>query len=214
MKTKELIKLLQEEDPSGELHVRITGTGIPYGCESKPGYWDGAYDYIDEDDNWVRTTEGSKVDIHCQDIDTFVSEQMHAHSLKGITSFEEIKKKFKTSTTYLNGKDNDEVYNNLIKDAKEAYDSWKEIVLNSYQQSLDEMIENANKGWKWFQNKEVDNPEVGKPNLHVYYTWKIFDENNKDNSSNVHMTECVLKSGRWEKLDNNKIPGYYEWRFK
>lgn len=27
------------------------------------------------------------------------------------------------------------------------------------------------------------------------------------------MTECVMKSGEWERKDNNKKEGYYEWVF-
>lgn len=216
MKTKEFIEKLKTADPSGECHVRITGgaVGIPTFCEQKEGYWDGPYDYIDENNNWVRTTEGNKVDIHCIDINDFVSRNVHVHSMGGITPWEEIKKKFVTDTTYSNESHNDEIYNNLIEEAKEDYDMIVEITERSYNKSLDEMIENAKKGWKWFQDKLVDTPEKGKPNFHVYYTWKIFDENNKSvNGSNIHMTESIQKSGQWEKLDNDEMSGYYEWKF-
>ena len=33
----------------------------------------------------------------------------------------------------------------------------------------------------------------------------------KEQSSNVHNVEAVLKSGLFERVDNNKMPGYYEW---
>jgi len=214
MKTKELIKLLQEADPNGEYHVRISGNGIPSYCIAKEGYWDGPYDYFDENDNWVRTTEGNKVDVICTDIDIFVSDNIHVHSLGGLTSWEDIKNKFKTNTTYCNKEHNDEVYNTLINEAKENYDIISVIVKKHYDEALVEMERNALKGWKWFQNKLVDAPEEVKPNFHVYYTWKIFDENNKSvNGSNIHMTESIQKSGMWEKLDNNEMPGYYEWKF-
>lgn len=44
MKTKELIKLLQEEDPTGEGYVRFS-SGAIIGAVVKEGYWDGPYSY-------------------------------------------------------------------------------------------------------------------------------------------------------------------------
>ena len=48
MTTSQFIKMLQEADPSGEAHIRMDG-GIPLFAELKPGYWDGPYEYIDEE---------------------------------------------------------------------------------------------------------------------------------------------------------------------
>jgi len=59
MKTSEFIKMLQEADPSGEAHIRMEG-GIPRFAELKEGYWDGPYSYLDEEGNWVYSTEGNK----------------------------------------------------------------------------------------------------------------------------------------------------------
>ena len=53
MTTSQFIKMLQEADPSGEAHIRMEG-GIPLFAELKPGYWDGPYEYIDEDDNYLK----------------------------------------------------------------------------------------------------------------------------------------------------------------
>jgi len=61
MTTNELIQLLKEQDPSGECHVRIEG-GIPYDVLKKPGYYDGSYNYI-ENDKFVFSKAGNKVDI-------------------------------------------------------------------------------------------------------------------------------------------------------
>lgn len=89
MKTKDFIKMLQDADPSGELHVRMQG-GIPQFAIRQPGYWDGNYRYIDEEGNWVESEEGDKIDIFCQDIDDYVEREFS----KDIT-LEEMKKKFK-----------------------------------------------------------------------------------------------------------------------
>lgn len=43
MKTKDLIKLLQEEDPSGETEVVIDDGRDIFYLDTLPGYWDGNY---------------------------------------------------------------------------------------------------------------------------------------------------------------------------
>lgn len=205
MTTSEFIEILKKADPSGDAHIRMEG-GIPLFAELKPGYWDGPYSYIDKDDNYVYTSAGSKVDIYCVDIWDFVERNMNRN-----TKWEEIEKKFKFELTYSIKEHKDERANSILKQAKEAYNDIMEILTSSYNRSLEEMIKNAEKGWKWFQNKDVDKNEV--PNMHKYYTWKIFDENGKEQGSNIHMTESIQDSGLWSKLESNEMPGYYEWKF-
>lgn len=205
MTTSEFIEILKKADPSGEAHIRMEG-GIPLFAELKPGYWDGPYSYIDKDDNYVYTSAGSKVDIYCVDIWDFVERNMNRN-----TKWEEIEKKFKFELTYSIKEHRDERANSILKQAKEAYNDIMEIETSSYNRSLEEMIKNAEKGWKWFQNKDVDKNEV--PNMHKYYTWKIFDENGKEQGSNIHMTESTQDSGLWDRIESNEMPGYYEWKF-
>lgn len=50
MKTKTLIKLLQEEDPTGELEVNVGGKDI-YFVDKLPGYYDGAYVVLTRDES-------------------------------------------------------------------------------------------------------------------------------------------------------------------
>lgn len=106
MTTGELIKLLQEEDPSGKLHVRLFGDGIPCFCEVKPGYWDGPYAYI-ENNKWIQSTEGSKVDIYTKDINDFIWDDC-----KG-----KIKGKIKVNYTYI---DNNEMKKQFLKKCEES----------------------------------------------------------------------------------------------
>lgn len=207
MTTKELIKMLHDADPTGEAHVRMSG-GIPYLAEPKPGYWDGPYSYLDEDGNWVESSKGTKIDIWTMDIWDFVERQL---DINEDTDFESIKEKIKFD---LSGtKENNQKYtiDPLLKKAKEAFDEINKIENDLYQRALDDMIENAKKGWTWFQNKEIDSD---KPNMHFYYTWKIYDENGKVQGSCINNTESVQKSGLWERVDNGVKPGYYQWIFK
>jgi len=75
MTTKILIKLLQKEDPDGNLHVRINGE-CPHFVERKEGYWDGPYSYIENDDyhhgKYVETTIHDKVDINTVSLEDYI----------------------------------------------------------------------------------------------------------------------------------------------
>ena len=67
MKTKDIIKQLQEIDPIGETHVRFT-EGELIGFERKEGYYDGAYIYRDEKGKLVLTDKGEKIDAFFENI--------------------------------------------------------------------------------------------------------------------------------------------------
>lgn len=210
MKTKDFIKMLQEADPSGEAYIRMPG-GIPYAAEQKAGYWDGPYSYIDENGNYVYSIADYKVDIYCTDIEDFVYENYDMHT-EGRNKWEDIKSKFKFELGgYCIKEHRDERANGILQTAEEAFNNCKEMHQNFFDKALIEMIDNAKKGWTWFQNKAVDDNSL-KPNMHKYYTWKICDETGMDKGSNIHNTESVMFSGKFERLDNHKKQGYYEWK--
>ena len=204
MKTKDFIKLLQEEDPSGEGYIRI-GQGPITAVVQKEGYWDGPYSYLEKSGDgkpiWVETTKGYKVDIYTMDLFDF------AERFQG--DWEKMKEHIRIEYTYL---DDGKRHSEFLKHAKEECEAYKKMKDEHYERSYKEMVENAKKGWKWFQNKKVDKNE--KPNLHKYYTWKIYDENKKEQGSNVHHTESVQKSGDWKRVNNKKKRGYYEWLYE
>jgi hypothetical protein len=204
MTTKEFIKMLQEADPEGNGHIRMEG-GVPIHAIGKEGYWDGPYSYINKNGEYVYSTRGYKIDIYCEDVYDFASNQYSRDK-----KWEDVEKLFKFELTYANESQRKEREDTILKQAKEAFDSSREIDDRLFEQGKQKMIENSNKGWTWFQNKRVDS-ERG---MHVYYTWEIFDENGKSQGSNIHMTESVQLSGLWEKLDNNIKPGFYQWILK
>ena len=211
MTTKEFIKILEEADPTGNAHIRMEG-GIPLFAELKPGYWDGPYKYIDENGNFVLSSKGDKVDIYCLDIFDFVERQYNFHDPERNT-WEYIQSHFKCDLTYCIQEQNEERFAPILKEAKEAFDDIVEMEQRMWEKELDDAIKHAEEGWTWFQNKEVDNKEL-KFNSHYYYTWKIYDKNGKDQGSNVYNTIPVLKSGLFEKSDNNVKKGYYQWIYK
>lgn len=91
MKTKDFIKMLQEADPTGEAHLRMSG-GFPYAVEHLPGYYDGSYTYLDENGNYVVSRAGTKVDVYQMGIEEFVE---HNYDPKDPDNWEKIKSMIK-----------------------------------------------------------------------------------------------------------------------
>lgn len=215
MTTGEFIKMLQDADPDGSAHIRMSG-GVPKGAELKAGYWDGPYHYIDDEGNWVYSSKGLKVDIWCEEIDDFVSDMLDTYDKP---SWEDVKKKFKFELTYSIPEQRKEREDGILARAKEAYDSTIDMYNRFREEGEKRALKRASEGWTWFQNKLVDD-ETLKPNMHHYYTWKVYEKSSflglikKEESSNPHNVEAVFKSGLFERLDNNKMPGYYEWVLK
>lgn len=110
--------MLQEEDPSGECHVRINDEPIS-SVESKPGYWDGPYNYLekreDEKPIWVESTKGDKIDIHTIDLFIF-AERYHG-------DWEEMKKHIRVEYDYLSNEREEDFW----KFAKKECDLYNEI---------------------------------------------------------------------------------------
>jgi hypothetical protein len=209
MTTKDFIKMLQEADPSGEAHIRMEG-GIPVYAELKAGYWDGPYSYIDDEGNYVYSSNGSKVDLYCRDIEGFVEHNFDFFDPDG---WEKIKNKFKFDLTYSIESQRKEREDSILKTAKEAWDMHYEMEERFFEEEKKISLERAASGWTWFQNKLVDDSSI-KLNMHHYYTWKVYNENGKEEGSSVYNTQGVYKSGLFDRLDNNKMPGYYEWVLK
>jgi len=204
MTTREFIEMLQKEDPSGEGHLRMSG-GVPKFAESKPGYWDGPYQYIDAEGNFVTSINGYKVDIHCVDIEDYAMDLADRDENQ---KWEDIEGKFKFEFGgYANKNQRDEKIQSYIERAREAWEQMMRIQKTHYDRALSEMIANSEKGWSWFQNKLIDT-EGGR---HHYYSWKVYNENGKEEGSNVWNTESVQKSGEWIKTDNDVLHGYYQW---
>lgn len=206
MTTREFIEMLQKEDPSGNGHIRI-GHYCTFIAESKEGYWDGPYSYLKnkwgKDMIWKHTSNGYKVDIHCVDVDQFVE------YFDG--DFDEVKKHLEFDySNYCDKKQIKDRENRTLKIFEDSCKQHKSIMCKLNKQEYDDAIKHMNEGWKWFQNKNVDND----PSNHTYYTWKIFDGNGNQQVSNIWNTEIVLHSGEWERLDNDVIEGYYEWVYK
>lgn len=216
MTTSEFIKMLQDADPDGTAHIRMSG-GIPKYAEPKPGYYDGPYSYIDEDGNWVYSTKGNKVDIWTEEIDDYVGEMCDTYDTPPWADVEK-KFKFELSDYSVPGQRTEREQRILTK-AKKAYDESVKMHEQFRAEGEARALKNAADGWTWFQNKLVDDPTI-EFNQHHYYTWKVYDKATmfglvkKEQGSTPHNVEAVYKSGLFERLDNDVKPGYYEWKLK
>lgn len=191
MTTKELIELLQEADPDGTSHIRLTG-GIPRYILFKDN--DEPYHYIDENGNFITKSSGTKVDIYCDDVFEFV---LNKHTT--LDSLDEIK------NTFIFDDDVDIEYKNLI--IREVEDSYRIIDTNIkqlYDESLSQMRERAYNGWEWY--------EKITENLDGRSKWIVVDENGIKNLPTY--TEIITKSEEWVETYNNKIEGYKEWVYE
>ena len=138
MTTKELIKQLQEADPEGNMHVRTDGGAVVY-VDPKPGYWDGAYAYI-ENGKYVISTQGSKVDIITSDSDDWIMD--HDGDYSDII----------IDTTYVN---NDRTKNEYLEKFKQSSVEFVGFHYKGlYKDMLPKLLKKLDKGWKIYQDKD------------------------------------------------------------
>jgi hypothetical protein len=119
MKVKDFIKMLQEHDP--EDYVRLDGGAILF-AEPKEGYWDGPYEYINEDGNFVISIKSNKVDIHTIDVEDFIWEHGGDYSKINFEGFEQYVEKERNVQRYI------EKFKKISEEYKEAVkgaDGWK-----------------------------------------------------------------------------------------
>lgn len=120
MKTKEFIKMLQEADPTGEAYIRMSD-GVPFAAELKPGYYDGPYSYVDENDNWVVSARNPKIDIAYMDLE----EWAYLQGERG-KSWGEVQEKIKFEfEIYIGGAKDKE--KRTFETAKRGYDEYLEM---------------------------------------------------------------------------------------
>ena len=85
MKTKELIRLLQENDPSGELEVAVNNQPI-YTVAAEPAYYDGNLQMLIQDHSvetyniigYKVTGKGSKVSLTTMDLESVLLDEPDA----------------------------------------------------------------------------------------------------------------------------------------
>jgi len=189
MKTKDFIKLLQKEDPTGETHVRLPG-GTPKWVESKPGYYDGPYSYIDEDGNYVLSDKGSKIDVHCSDIEDFIWEESGD-----------------TSKVILDVHNPEKYKGSIEKYSKEA----RECIEDLTRKMGEETIDMINKGWKIV--RKIEEGKFFNQHWYIRNPKKFKDKDKKGvfiSNTNQKTMVCghirfVRESGKFYQVKDEKL---------
>ncbi len=161
MKTKDFIKMLQEEDPTGEGYLRFGSSDEAIvSCESKPGYWDGMYSYFDkETKTWIKTTEGYKIDIH------FITWEDIVWEYEG--DMKKIKEKLKPDySSYSDKKQRQEKIDKFWKNVEEEAAESRKLHKKLDEEMFDKVMERFKNGWNyWTTNNE-------KPMIYNGGKWK------------------------------------------
>ena len=187
MTTKEFIKLLKEADPTGNAHIRL-GDGVPIYVECKAGYYDGPYNYIDEDNNFVLSSKDLKVDVYCFDLDEWIERLVNIHNPM---NWEEIKEKIKFELTYCYP---EERIKARYKNAKECYEEWYKIKKTSFDNWEEKTLELMKKGERFF----IDIKEQNKYNFRIL-------ENGKLKITNQGICDVLFNSKKLKRIKNDFI---------
>lgn len=201
MKTKDFIKMLQDADPTGEAHIRFSD-GNPLFAELKEGYWDGAYHYKDDENNYVLSTLNDKIDIYFEDTYDFI-ESIIEENWKGTVPYETlweiVKSKFRFELTYVHKQDK---IDEFLKKRREEFDECINIHTQINKNNLNRVIELFNNGCKVFRKREIKN-------LFDSSNWK-FSNNIID--ANTGTIDAIVNSGRFKEFDYDDE--YIEYKLK
>ena len=166
MKTKDLIELLRNADPTGEGYIMLDEYDVPLFLEYKIGYWDGAYSYLDETGRMVVSTKDSKFDLYCKGVEDVVWDDLDgkvdAERFKCVESdtpfhfdkdhwWERLKEAFKFDSSVT-----DDMKAKLLKKAEELYDRWVSYRRESDAEWEERTLKEHADGIRFFQAKEVD----------------------------------------------------------
>ena len=188
MKTKDLIKLLQEEDPSGETHVRIQGGAISH-CEGKPGYWDGPYSYFDENGVYVMSTKDYKIDIITRDVDDVIWDLVETDT--------ELKEKIRVEYDYCDKTREENVWKHVEEEAQSA----KEFNDKLQKEYCERVLKKAKEGWKVRHSKDGEEKKY-------YRKWK-WTKGVKRESVVFGEIKAITESGLFHPVEKRKYI-YYE----
>ena len=181
--------MLQAADPEGTAHIRMEG-GVPRYAEHKPGYYDGPYEYIDENDNYVITNQGSKVDISCKSpSDIIWDSHWTPWGDSPEIAWEKIKSRFIVDFgAYAVKEQREERADRFFKARKEEFDEMVASQKPSWENYLAEVINKYKNGWRFYQCKDEKSLK--------YYDWKIISPLGINEGGANLATSCpILESG-------------------
>lgn len=213
MRSGELIRLLKQADPSGEGFIMDNDGDCPRYFEEKPGYYDGAYRYIDEQGRLVISTKENKVDISSygivdaawSNLENELSEERSKATLNGVVyplAKEEWAERLKEQFIFHDGVPKDFRENILVK-AAEHFDEWWRFTMESDEKWNNEGIEKCKSGSRFFAPKKGDSIGWGP--------WREV-RSGKDDGVCCGLISALCESGLFERVDHDE--DWWEWRLK
>ncbi len=199
--------MLQEADPSGEGYLRFPD-GVPTYAEPKEGYWDGAYTYI-EDDKFIFSTQGYKIDIYCTNSEDFICNQITYENCFDENLWETLSSKIEFNFSYAIAKQRQDRINGILDSVKKEFDSIVQIHKDMKIKNILEAEFDYNHGWTYFQSIEKiplnDNPK------NMVYDWIILDETGKRQDNILKNKFHIVHTDKYEAVDNGVKEGYKQW---
>jgi hypothetical protein len=195
MKTKDFIKMLQEEDPTGEGYLRFGSSDEAIVCcEAKDGYWDGMYSYYDPDTKiWHKTTNGYKVDIHFITWDDIVWECYG--------DMDKIRKRLNPDySSYSDKKQREEKYEKFWKNVEEEALDARETFEKLNNEMLQRVLTRFKEGWSYWT---LDKP---KPMIFQGGKWK--KRFKKESAVFGEMEVFLTEEHLFEKIKKGKFINY------
>jgi hypothetical protein len=230
MKIGQLVKMIREADPTGEAFVMDEEFSVPRFFEEKPGYYDGAYYYIDDQGRYVKEDTGHKVDVHDNTLTWLVWEYLEWELdkvkkqavLDGgvyLPTREEAWDVLMNMVTY----EDDvpiEFRNDINVRLEETFNEWIEHKKHSDVKWVDDTLKDVGKGYRFFQSKDKD--------THGWTTWKmtkdpsllgktydelrkLFGKKEREHCDGVcfGMIDALTTSGRFERVSYDEK--WWQW---
>ena len=209
MTTSEFIKMLKDADPEGTSHVRMYG-GVPTFAHRIEGYYDGPYEYIDEEGKWHYTTKNSKVDICSKEREDMADDVLYAwnpYQDPEEDLWEKVKAKFVFELGYSIESQRKEREDNFLKPVKEHFEHMLAHRKKGKDEDLALVVGLYNRGCRFFRTKETKMP--------YHIGWTFTNEKNPGDIGHANQlhTYPILKSGKFIALDYDKDTYEYVMKF-
>jgi len=210
MKTKELIRQLQEMDPEGELHV--TGdSGAILDVQRMPGYYDGPGHYMEDSDcfpsNYAIDYKNDKVVITCISVDEFIWNHEGDYSKIDLIMNNSEKKDY-------------------IESFKKEADRYHAFHESNQKRAIVSIMERTTAGnTSIYQHKEANKYVMSFINLNKFKDTekaaqimcrKGYEGHVKLGISHLNQGQAsaLIESSIFERVDHGVLSDYYIWRVK
>lgn len=212
MKSGELISMIKAADPSGNGLIMDSDGGIPYYFEEKPGYYDGAYRYIDKRGRLTFSIQEHKVDIGSKVISDMIWTNLEAEIgrkkresvLNGtiyVVDEQEYMKIAKDQIVFHEGVP-EEFKKNVMMTLEREFNDWMQFKVQNDEKWIEKTMNECRKGLRFYQTKEAQKDG-----------WKLWSTNTKEHEGVCFgMIDAITESGMFKREEYDEK--WWEWKLK